>query len=76
MRGPGHKGSPAGLDSQNLVPCIVDAKVLQVVWLRALFTARAAQTLERVVRSPVFLGRSQRCAENSGHPRGLSRVLQ
>jgi len=39
----------------NFVPCLIDSKVLQVVWDRAPLTAGAAQTLEKVVRGTVFL---------------------
>jgi len=44
-----------GFDQGHFVPCLVDSKVLQVVWDRAELTAGAAQTLEKVVRGAVFL---------------------
>jgi hypothetical protein len=44
-----------GFDQGNFVSCLIDSKVLQVVWNRAQFTAWAAQTLEKVVRGAVFL---------------------
>jgi len=44
-----------GFDQGNFVPCLIDSKVLQVVWDGAPLTAGAAQALEKVVRGAVFL---------------------
>ena len=44
-----------GGNQRYLVSCVIESKVLQVVWNRAQCTAWAAQTLEKVVRGTIFL---------------------